>query len=358
MGKPLVSGWSSHPLLAESLKKVEAYLEEQLSTGHSLISDAVMSLLRAGGKRVRPALVLASGMFGEADLSKLVPVASAIEIVHMATLIHDDIIDGADTRRGVKTVHARYGPDVAVFTGDYLFTRAFRILSEYASHEMLSSVARAVQEVCEGEIEQYESRRNVAVSFGQYLRRIRQKTAMLFALSCYAGALVAEAPRSTADALRRFGLHLGVAFQIADDILDFSQDSATTGKPAGHDIACGVYTLPVIYALESAKWSNELRNLLNGLDVNGASPGSSGCENEPCGSRNGNAAGDSARDAAWDAARERVIAIVRESGALRRASRTAERCAARAKRCLASLPDGAGKDILTDILVSAVYRSS
>lgn len=312
------------------MRKVEAYLEEQLSTGHRLISEAVMSLLKAGGKRVRPALVLASGTFGRADLSKLVPVASAIEVVHMATLIHDDIIDDADTRRGVKTVHARYGSDVAVFTGDYLFTKAFFILSEYASREMLSSVAKAVQEVCEGEIEQYESRHDAAVSFGRYLRRIRQKTAMLFALSCYAGAVVAQAPRNTADALRRFGLHLGVAFQIADDILDFSEDSATTGKPAGHDVACGVYTLPIIYALESTKWHDELRELLSSLDG----------------------------DLGGDASRERVIAIVRESGALLRASRTAERYAARAQRSLAALPDGDGKDILSDILASAVHRSS
>ncbi|MEW6105404.1 MAG: polyprenyl synthetase family protein [Bacillota bacterium] len=337
MEKALAPRWSSHPLLAESLRKVEAYLEEQLSTGHSLISGAVMSLLQAGGKRIRPALVLASGMFGKANPAKLVPVASAIEIVHMATLVHDDIIDDADTRRGVQTVHARYGADVAVFTGDYLFTRAFHILSEYASHEMLSSVARAVQEVCEGEIEQYEARGNTAVSFGQYLRRIRRKTAMLFALSCYAGALVAEAPRGTADALRRFGLHLGIAFQIADDILDFSQDSATTGKPAGHDLACGVYTLPVIYALGSNRWGSKLRDLLVAPNGGNSGPGNEQERHE---------------------ARERIIAIVRESGALQRASQVAERYAARARRFLAPLPDGAGKEILADILASAVHRAS
>ncbi|MGE5587681.1 MAG: polyprenyl synthetase family protein [Clostridia bacterium] len=337
MEKSLASRWASHPQLAEGLRRVEACLEEQLSTGHRLISGAVMSLLQAGGKRVRPALVLASGMFGQADPAKLVPVASAIEVVHMATLVHDDIVDDADTRRGVKTIHSRHGANVAVFTGDYLFTRAFQMLSEYASTEMLSSVARAVQEVCEGEIEQYEARGDTAISFGQYLRRIRQKTAMLFSLSCYAGALVAEAPRETADTLRRFGLHLGIAFQIADDVLDFSQDEATTGKPAGHDLVCGVYTLPVIYALESKRYGGELRALLAASDGSGR------------GSRN---------DDGHCEVRERIIALVRKSGALQRALQVAERYAARANRCLAPLPDGAGKEILAGILASAAHRAS
>ncbi|MCR4401295.1 MAG: polyprenyl synthetase family protein [Firmicutes bacterium] len=336
MEKASSSRWTHHPELADGLKRVQACLEEQLSTGHKLISDAVMSLLRAGGKRVRPALVLTSGMFGHADPEKLVVVASAVEVVHMATLVHDDIVDDADTRRGIETVQARHGANVAVFTGDYLFTRAFQMLSRYADTGILSSVANAVQQVCEGEIEQYEARGDVTVSFGQYLRRIRQKTAMLFALSCYAGALVAGAPRDTTDTLRRFGLHLGIAFQIADDVLDFSQDEAATGKPAAHDLACGVYTLPVIYALGSRKWGPELRALLTEL----------------------NATGRDGRDSMSCQARKRVIAAVRESGALCRALQVAERYADRANRCLALLPDGTGKEILADILASVVHRTS
>lgn len=343
MERVLIPGWSSYPALAEGLGKVEAYLEEQLSTGHSLISDAVLSLLQAGGKRIRPALVLACGMFGSGCSAKLVPIAAAIEIVHMATLIHDDIIDDADTRREVRTIHARYGADVAVFTGDYLFTRAFQILSGYASRDMLSSVARAVQEVCEGEMEQYEARHSTSVCFGQYLRRIRQKTAMLFALSCYAGAVGAEAPGTTADALRRFGLHLGIAFQIVDDILDLSGDSAATGKPTGHDFVCGVYTLPVIYALGSDRWGSELRDLLVGPD--GASGGGGDAQSQP-------------GDRRHIVQRERILEIVRESGALGRASKVAERYAARARRCLAPLPGGPGKDILAGILASAVHRGN
>lgn len=326
MEKTLISVWRAHPELSEGLRKVEAYLEDQLSKGHPLISDAVISLLRAGGKRIRPALVLASGLVGEAPAERLVPIAAAIEIVHMATLVHDDIVDEAHTRRGVPTIHTRYSKDVAVFTGDYLFTKAFRILSAYASPDMLKSVAAVVQEMCEGEMEQYEARLNTDVSFGDYLRRIRQKTAALFALSCYAGAYGVGSSNGTADSLRRFGLHLGMAFQIADDVLDFSRSSAVTGKPVLHDFACGVYTLPIIYALRSPGSEEKLRKLLVNPKLEDPE------------------------------ARDEIARIVKESGALRRAARVGERYAARARRCLSSLPGGPGKRILGDILESAIHR--
>ncbi len=326
MGDVLAPAWSAYPEIASGLEMVEAYLEDQLSQGGSLISDAIMSLLRAGGKRIRPALVLASGMFGESRIQGLVPVAAAIEIVHMATLMHDDIIDDADTRRGIPTVHARYGRDVAVFAGDYLFTRAFRILSSCVTMDMLKAVAASVQEICEGEVEQYERRLDTRVSFGKYLGRIRRKTAALFALSCYAGAYGAGSPNGTADTLRRFGLHLGMAFQIADDILDFSTSSEAAGKPVLHDVACGVFTLPVIYALQSGPLADRLKTLLAGLG-----------------------AGQAADPA-------EIVQIIRESGALHRASRVSDRYAARARRCLTSLPDGPGRRVMGEILDSAVHR--
>ncbi len=310
---------------SQGLERVEAYLVEQLSTGHSLVSEPIMALLKAGGKRIRPALVLASASFGRVGLDRLVPLAAAVEIVHMATLVHDDIIDGATTRRGLPTVHAKHGSSVAIFTGDYLFSRAFRLLASYADPDMLRSLAAAVQEICEGEIEQYDARFDTTVSFGDYIRRVRRKTAMLFALACYAGARVAASPEGIPEALRRFGLNLGIAFQIADDLLDFPGAEASSGKPALLDLANGVYTLPIIYALRSPGGGARLRAILSKRDLDEQSV-------------------------------QEVLGIIHDCGAVARASRVADTYAERAESVLRALPDAPGKQVLEDILRSAVRR--
>jgi len=254
--------WRDNIVVSSELAEVESCILSALKTRQKVLATAVKELLESGGKRLRPALLLLSGKFGDFDKEKLIPLAASIEILHMATLIHDDIIDDSKLRRGVPTVQAKWGKDTAVFAGDFLFTRAFSLITHKTSFENLQNLARVIKTICEGEIDQFNDRFNTDTTIPQYLKRIGRKTAILFALSCKIGAYESGCSSNIQQTLWRFGYNLGMAFQITDDLLDFNGDANKVGKPIMSDFASGVFTLPVIYTIKQEKYRQKIEDLI------------------------------------------------------------------------------------------------
>lgn len=245
---PPPTALASAPWLAEDMARVEQLLLSTAgASNHPLVSEAGLHLIRAGGKRVRPALVLLSARAGRGagratDLS-----AAALELVHIATLYHDDVMDGTQTRRGVPTAHARWGTEVAVLAGDYLFACGCGLGAE-AGGEVPGILARAIAAVCEGQIVETTSLNDPDRSLDDYLATIRLKTAALFAAACELGAATSGAAPQVRAALVSYGENLGLAFQVVDDLLDLLGDPAVTGKQPGTDLKEGVFTAPVLLA--------------------------------------------------------------------------------------------------------------
>ena len=206
-------------------------------------------LITAGGKRLRPALTLLAGQSGDfrANREALVDLAAAIELVHTATLIHDDIVDGSLVRRKRPTVHERFGTERAVLMGDYLYAVAFSVLSRLKEPYVTSYMAQICQQLSRGEILEVETRYRFGVTEARYLQVVREKTASLIAACCHLGAYVAGAPQDAVDRLTRFGWNLGMAFQIMDDCLDLIGDERVAGKTLRSDLEKGSLSLPIIY---------------------------------------------------------------------------------------------------------------
>jgi heptaprenyl diphosphate synthase len=289
------------PVLEEGVRRrldeVEAGLRRAVdSTDVPLVGEAAGYLLSAGGKRFRPLLVLLAGHFGDPDDPRLVPGAVAIELTHLATLYHDDVIDEAQSRRGIASVNARWDNTVAILTGDFLFARASELSSDLGT-EVTRLLAMTIARVCEGQIREVEGAGRLDADEGFYLEVIRRKTASLIATSCRLGGMLSGVEGAVVDRLDRFGRALGMAFQLSDDIMDVAADRATLGKEPGADLHEGVYTLPVIYALRDSARRDELRQLLG---------------ERPLGAERLTAALDIVRvDGSLDRAREAVTAEVR-----------------------------------------------
>lgn len=244
--------WSKYPEIYEELKLIEECIHKSVTSHNKLITKVATDLVEAGGKRLRPAFVVLSAKFGQYDRQKVINSASALEILHTATLVHDDVIDHAKLRRGKVTVFEKYGPDMAVYTGDFLLTIAVGLIARDLSTDKLDLVAKAVKAICEGEVDQYQDRYNINTTILSYLKKTGRKTAVLFGAACGLGANAGRCDEQTARMLTRFGLCYGMAFQIKDDINDFTIDSRKTGKPSGKDILEGLVTLPVIYAMSKS----------------------------------------------------------------------------------------------------------
>jgi heptaprenyl diphosphate synthase len=243
------------------LAEVEVALTEAVASEIPLVSEAAGYLLAAGGKRFRPLLVALGGHLGDPDDPRLVPGAVAIELTHLATLYHDDVIDEARSRRGIPSANARWDNTVAILTGDFLFARASEISSRLGT-EVTRLLARTIARVCEGQIREVQGAGRVDADETHYLGVIRRKTAALIATSCRLGGMLSGAGAEIVDGLERFGQALGMAFQLSDDIMDLTADRAVLGKEPGADLREGVYTLPVIYALRESARREELRMLL------------------------------------------------------------------------------------------------
>ena len=216
---------------------------------HPLVSEPSVHLLKAGGKRLRPALVVISSKLGTGQRRSTDLAAAAIELVHVASLYHDDVMDGTDMRRGVPTAHARWGTEIAVLAGDFLFARACG-LGAIAGGEVPSILARAIAEVCEGQIVETGVLGDPARTLDDYLGTIRLKTAALFKASCELGAETSGGRAAIRAALTAYGESLGLAFQVVDDLLDIVGDPQTTGKAPGTDLRKGVFTAPLLLAAQ------------------------------------------------------------------------------------------------------------
>lgn len=234
--------------LKPELNIVEQELMKVVESDSELLTNASLHLLQAGGKRIRPVFVILAAKFGDFSIDKIKHVAVPVELIHMASLVHDDVIDDADTRRGRPTVKAEWNNRMAMYAGDFLFSKAIASLSTIENayaHQLLSET---MVELCLGEIEQVEDKRAYQLTVKDYLKRIRRKTAFLISISCELGALAANVAPNERVRLRNFGYYVGMSFQIVDDILDIVSTDESLGKPAGSDLLLGNITLPVVLA--------------------------------------------------------------------------------------------------------------
>lgn len=248
--------WDKYPELKKDLEGVLLTMDKNVKCKDKKIENSIKELIYSGGKLLRPAFSLISSRFGEFNEEKSRAVAAAIEMLHMATLVHDDIIDDAKTRRGQETLQSKYGKDYAVYIGDYLFCVTFKLLARHSSS--LASInidTRAMERICLGEIEQMNSKFLLETSVKKYLARISGKTAELFALSFYSGAAESGCNERLSRQFWQIGHNIGMAFQIIDDILDYSSKGDVLGKPASADIKQGIFNLPLIYAVNKDKES-------------------------------------------------------------------------------------------------------
>jgi len=249
-------------MVKSDLILLEADLFSVIHSPEKLITDMSKHLVEAGGKRLRPALYFMCAQNRVCDSEKLLTVAVAIELIHMATLVHDDVIDNSAIRRGRPTANSCWGNHSSVLIGDYLFAKAFSLVANKVSNEMLKVLTDVICSMCEGEINQNRSTFNADQVEDDYLGRIAQKTADFLAASCELGALAAQLPSDEVQAFREYGYSLGMAFQITDDILDITASAEQLGKPVGNDLRQGIVTLPIIYALQNSPHRAELREIV------------------------------------------------------------------------------------------------
>ncbi|HEX6488439.1 MAG TPA: polyprenyl synthetase family protein [Candidatus Dormibacteraeota bacterium] len=290
--------------------------------------DPMRSLFSAGGKRLRPTLVFLAGALGGADYERLAPAAIAVELVHASTLVHDDVIDHSPTRRGLPTVAAADGDGRAIVVGDFYFARAYGQAARSGDAEVVGILAEAVRLVCEGELRQQEERFRYRVGMYRYFRRIRLKTASLLEAACDLGAVLGGLDGASRLALRTYAMYLGLAFQVADDLLDYLSDEAEVGKPVGHDLLEGSATLPLLLARTDQSVAGQLGALLG--------QGKQLDETEVA----------------------QVVALVRQSQAPELTRRRAQALAGRAREALAKAPAHPAREALDALTTFVVERTS
>ncbi len=237
--------------IRDDLAAVEERILATVRATHEPLSSALEAILTSGGKRLRPALVVLAARLHRWHPEPVIDLAAAVEMLHTATLIHDDTIDGARLRRGRDTLNASWSRGAAVLAGDYLFARAAALAVRTENTRVASLFADTLATICDGELRQMLSLFDWRGAREGYYRRIYSKTASLFAASCEAGALLGQAPAEQAQALRAYGENLGMAFQLVDDVLDFVGNEKHLGKPVGSDLRQGIATLPVYHYLQS-----------------------------------------------------------------------------------------------------------
>jgi geranylgeranyl pyrophosphate synthase len=233
------------------LEIVDREFQTRATSGLEILNAAAAHAMSSPGKRLRTALTLISGKLFTYRFEKLLPLSIAFEMTHLATLVHDDIIDHAGTRRGIPTVNARYGEPVAILLGDYLFAKTAGLIADVQDFRIDRLFSDTVATVCEGTIIELLSARRMDTSEERYLERVNRKTACLIAACCKGGATVGGASDEQIELMSEYGENLGIAFQIIDDVLDYVGSEQTIGKPAGNDLRQGLVTLPLIYALRN-----------------------------------------------------------------------------------------------------------
>lgn len=316
-----------YALVARDFAAVNALIPRQLTSDVSLVEEIGHYIVDSGGKRLRPLLVLLGARACGYDGAAHVRLATIIEFLHTATLLHDDVVDRSDLRRGRATANATWGNAPSVLVGDFLYSRAFQLMVELENMDIMAILSDATNTIAEGEVMQLASIGNLALSEAQYLEVIRCKTALLFQAAAHtAGVLGSEDPDEI-NALKQFGLHFGMAYQLVDDYLDYAGDSTLMGKNVGDDLAEGKLTLPLIHALGNARPTDAavIRDALVARSADRL---------------------------------DEVLAIVRGSGALGYVQEAARRQAELARGTVAALPHNAYRDALETIAHHSTARLS
>jgi heptaprenyl diphosphate synthase/octaprenyl-diphosphate synthase len=317
----VISTVSSFALVQDGLAAVERALAETAQPDHPLLGPMLSLVLPGSGKRLRPALALLTGRLGAYDADRLLQMATGVELLHAASLVHDDVVDESDLRRGAQTLFTRVGNALAVLVGDYLFAQSANRCVATGDVRVIGLFAQTLASMCQGQIEE-ASRGNApeqTLTREQYYQTIWGKTASLFVLACEGSAILAGLSEAQIVAMRRYGDRLGLAFQVVDDILDFIGDEAQLGKPVGSDVRQGTITLPVIC----------LREIVPAEEY---------------------------RSAFAEDDRSAVIDLVRTSGAVEQAQTEADRLLAEARGALGELPDGPARDALEALTHYVVER--
>ncbi len=312
----------------EELKLVEELLRSVARVKYAFLADILDAIVTAGGKRLRPTVLLLAARFYNYDVEHLVPVGAAIELLHTASLIHDDTIDDSLLRRGKPTLNSILSNGATVLTGDYLFAHAASLSTRSESIRAVRIFADSLVTIMDGELAQIASGRNPERARENYYARIYAKTASLFEAACHIGAVIGQAPEHGIERLGRYGRQMGMAFQVIDDILDFQSNTADLGKPVGNDLRHGTVTLPAMYFMDEARSDDErqlVRSVIEGKvdndeQVNGA------------------------------------IRLIKESNALELAHRQARLFANEAKDALADFPNNETRQALEAIADFVVER--
>ncbi len=315
--------------VAAEFTAVDQFIIEQLHSNVSLVESIGHYIVEAGGKRLRPILVLLAAKACNIESTRHIPMAAVIEFIHTATLLHDDVVDMSDLRRGRPTVNAEWNNPSSVLVGDFIYSRAFQILVEIGDMQIMEIIADTTNRIAEGEVLQLINKSNPQPTEAGYMEVIKSKTAILFEAAGRCAAILAEADPAIQSALQRYGMHLGTAFQLIDDVLDYAGDASELGKNVGDDLAEGKPTLPLIFALENASEAQTqlIRDSLT-------------CEK-------------------IDAeALQSVFAIVQESGALEYTKNLARKEADLAQEALQALPENEYRARLQDMVEFSINRSS
>jgi geranylgeranyl pyrophosphate synthase len=308
----------------DRIKLVEDRIRAQSDGHHTAVGAALQHLLSSGGKRIRVIVTLLTGKMLGADPDRLVTLAAAIESLHTATLVHDDLIDGAMIRRGIPTLNAQWSPAATVLTGDFIFSKAAKLAAETGSVEVMRIFAETLAVIVNGEITQLFSSKWVA-NREDYYRRIYAKTASLFETATSTAAILSSAPVEVVTAVKQYGYEVGMAFQIIDDILDFTSEQTTMGKPVASDLRQGLLTLPVLYYLENHPMDMDMQTI---LDTNF-------CD-ETCVTR--------------------LLESIKESGAIQQSYAEARQAIERSVEAIQPLPETPEKKALVDLAFYIIDR--
>ena len=322
---PIRTFTGAQALAAPGMAKVDALIRTRLASDVVLVNRIAEHIVGGGGKRLRPMLVLLAAQTAGYAGTHDVLLAAVVEFIHTATLLHDDVVDESDLRRGRKTANALWGNAASVLVGDFLYSRAFQMMVEADDMRVMRILADTTNRIAEGEVLQLLNIHNPDVDEAAYLRVIERKTAVLFAAATRLGGLLGKLPTAQENALADFGLNLGYAFQIADDVLDYVADAVALGKNIGDDLAEGKATLPLIYAIERAEPA-QAASLRRAIETGGL---------------------DSL---------DRIIGAIRDTGAVERARSKAQAHADAAKTALSTLPESPARAALASLADYALLR--
>lgn len=318
--------WRDYPEVSKELDIIKNIIKKSVSSSEKYFEESFLPLIEDGGKMLRPAFLLLSAKFGQCNQERLYNLAASIEMVHLATLIHDDIIDNSKLRRGSESIQSKYGKEYAVYAGDFLFCQCFNMLSQHDyKTENLRDISKAISKICMGEIKQYHFRYTRKVNLRRYIKIISGKTAALFALSFIAGAKEGNCDEKLVRLLGKIGYDIGMAFQCIDDLLDYVGQENELGKSAQSDLKQGYYTLPIIFALEEDK-DKELSNILD-------------------------------KSTFSDEDIKKIVSLVKKCHGIEKSMRVAERYTKRAFENIDNLPKCESQYIIKSVVEKLIHRT-